>query len=51
MNNFIPIPPHFAADMAAAARRDTEVEREQRKTIALFALVAVAMGVLVYLAW
>ena len=51
MNNFIPIPQQFAADMAAAARRDTQAEREQRKTIVLFALVAVALGVLVYLAW
>ena len=51
MNNFIPIPPQFAADMAAAARRDTQVEREQRKTVVLFALVFAALGALVYLAW
>lgn len=50
MNNFIPIPSRFAADMAAAAHRDAEIGREQRKTIVLFALVAVALGVLVYLA-
>ena len=51
MNNFTPIPPGFAADMAAAARRDTQMEREQRKTVVLFALIAAALGVLVYLAW
>lgn len=51
MNNFTPIPPEFAADMAAVARRDTQVEREQRRTVILFALVAAALGVLVYLAW
>jgi hypothetical protein len=47
----IPIPPPFAADMAAAARRDTLAEREQRKAVVLFALIAIALGVLVYLAW
>ena len=51
MDNFIPIPPQFAADMADAARRDTEAERGQRKTIVLFALIAAALSVLVYLAW
>ena len=47
----IPIPPSFAADMAAAARRDTQSVREQRKTAILFAIVAVLAAGLVYLAW
>ena len=47
----IPIPPSFAADMAAAARRDTLAEREQRRSAILFALVAVVAASLVYLAW
>ena len=51
MNNFTPIPSHFAAEMAAAARRETAAERAQRKTMAFFALIAVALGALVYLVW
>ena len=51
MNTFIPIPPQFAADMAAAARRDTLAERAQRKTMVVFAIAAAAMAFLVYLAW
>jgi hypothetical protein len=51
MNTFIPIPPQFAADMAAAARRDTLNEREQRKTLVAFAIAAAVLAYLVYLAW
>lgn len=51
MNNYIPIPPEFAADMAAAARRDDAAGRGQLRTVILFALIAAALGVLVYLAW
>ena len=51
MNTLTPIPPQFAADMAAAARRDMVAEREQRKTMAMFAVIAVALGALVYLVW
>ena len=51
MNNFIPIPPQFAADMAAAARRDIVAEREQRKSMVAFAVIAFVLGALVYLVW
>ena len=51
MNTFTPIPPQFAADMAAAARRETQAESEQRKTLAVFAIAAAVMAYLVYLAW
>jgi hypothetical protein len=47
----IPIPPQFAADMAAAARRSTAAEREQRKTMVAFAIAAMVLIALVYTAW
>lgn len=45
-----PIPPYFAADMAAAARRETQAVREQLKSAFVFALLALAAAVLIYLA-
>jgi hypothetical protein len=47
----IPIPPQVAADMAAAARRSTLNEREERKNAILFAIVAAMAAGMVYLVW
>jgi hypothetical protein len=46
-----PIPPYLAADMAAAARRDTQAAREQLKSAFVFALFALAAAGVVYLIW
>jgi hypothetical protein len=51
MNTFTPIPAQFAADMAAAARRDTLAQREQRKAMIAFAITAAVLVYLIYLAW